>query len=108
MNIEQYREYYLNKREVEESFPFGKLPDVLVFKVMGKMFSATDVSTFDSISVKCDPARIEEIRSKYAAVGVQAYMSKNHWNNVLMDNSIPDKLIEQWIDDSYILVVEKL
>ncbi len=35
-------------------------------------------------------------------------MSKRHWNTVLMDGSIPDKLIKTWIDDSYNLVVVSL
>ncbi|MFT7160350.1 MAG: putative DNA-binding protein (MmcQ/YjbR family), partial [Bacteroidia bacterium] len=83
MNIEEYREYCLGKKGTTESFPFGKLPHVLVFKVMGKMFSATDVEIFDGVSLKCDPEKIEEIRANYSAVGTQAYMSKSHWNNVL-------------------------
>ncbi|MFY0650803.1 MAG: MmcQ/YjbR family DNA-binding protein [Cyclobacteriaceae bacterium] len=108
MNIEEYREYCLSKKGASESFPFGKLPDILVFKVMGKMFTATDIATFDSISVKCDPEIIAELRSKYTAVGTQAYMSKNHWNSILMNNTIPDQLIKEWIDNSYDLVVKKL
>jgi len=108
MNIEEYREYCLSKKGATESFPFGKLPHVLVFKVMGKMFSATDVEIFDSISVKCDPETIEEIRSQYPSVGTQPYMDKNHWNNVLMDDSIDNKILKKWIDNSYELVVKKL
>ena len=37
MNIEAFRDYCLSKKGVTESLPFG--PDVLVFKVMGKMFA---------------------------------------------------------------------
>lgn len=35
-------------------------------------------------------------------------MNKKHWNTVMMDNNLPDKLIEEWIRDSYNLVVAKL
>ena len=35
-------------------------------------------------------------------------MSKKHWNTVETHGSIPDKLLMQWIDDSYGLVVEGL
>ena len=108
MNIEEYREYCLSKKGATESFPFGKLPHLLVFKVMGKMFSATDIETFDGITLKCAPEKTEEIRAKYSAVGTPAYMSKTHWNNVLMDDSISNELLKEWIDDSYDLVVEKL
>ncbi|MFT7032545.1 MAG: putative DNA-binding protein (MmcQ/YjbR family) [Cyclobacteriaceae bacterium] len=95
MNIEEYREYCLGKKGTTESFPFGKLPHVLVFKVMGKMFSATDVEIFDGVSLKCDPEKIEEIRANYSAVGTQAYMSKSHWNNVLMDDTIPNEVLKE-------------
>jgi predicted DNA-binding protein (MmcQ/YjbR family) len=36
------------------------------------------------------------------------HMNKKHWITVLMDGSIPDKLVKQWIDDSYQLVVSGL
>ena len=51
MNIEEYRSYCLSKKGATESIPFSKLPDVLVFKVMGKMFTATDIITFDSFTI---------------------------------------------------------
>jgi len=35
-------------------------------------------------------------------------MNKKHWNTVIIDGSIRDELIREWIDDSYNLVVEKL
>jgi predicted DNA-binding protein (MmcQ/YjbR family) len=108
MNIEEYRDYCLNKAGVTESFPFGKLSNVLVFKVTGKMFTATDITTFASFSVKCNPESIEELREKYDAVKIPGYLSKKHWNRIVMDNSIPNTLLYQWIDDSYRLVVDKL
>jgi len=72
------------------------------------MFTATDANTFASISVKCHPDNVEELRARYEAVKLPGYMSKKHWNRVVMDNSIPDALLYQWIDDSYNLVVTKL
>ncbi len=108
MNIEEYREYCIGKKGVTESFPFGKLPDVLVFKVLGKMFTATDISSFEAISVKCDPNNVEHLRETYPAVIPPEYMSKKHWNKIIMDHTIPDPLIKQWIQDSYDLVVKNL
>ncbi len=55
MNIEDYRNYCISKKGVTESFPFSNASDLLVFKVAEKMFTATDVATFTSISVKCNP-----------------------------------------------------
>lgn len=35
-------------------------------------------------------------------------VNKKHWNTILMDGSIGDKLIKQWIDHSYDLVAASL
>lgn len=108
MNIEEYRHYCLSKKGVTESIPFSKLPDLLAFKVMGKMFSATSISTFESISIKCVPETIEELRAQYPAMKDPSYFSKKHWSFVEMDGSISNQLLRQWLDISYDLVVSKL
>lgn len=108
MNIEEYRIYCLSKKGVTESIPFPKLQNVLVFKVMGKMFTATDINTFDSISIKCVPETIDELRNQYDALKEPSYFSKKHWSNVIMDDSIPDNILYQWLDISYHLVVKNL
>ena len=107
MNIEEYRSYCLSKKGVTESFPFSKLPNVLVFKVLNKMFTATDIGTFDSVSVKANPDEIEELRVRFSCLVTQPYMNKNHWNRVLLDNTVPDAIIYDWIDTSYSLVIKK-
>ena len=107
MNIEEYRTHCLAKKGVTESIPFSKLPDVLVFKVLGKMFTATDINTFSGFSIKCRPETIDELRAEYPAVQNPAYFSKKHWSNVVMDDSVPDKLLFEWLDLSYDLVVAK-
>jgi len=108
MNIEEYRTYCLSKKGVTEEIPFPKLPNVLVFKVLGKMFTATDINTFSSFSIKCNPETIEELRTEYPAMQNPSYFSKKHWSKVIMDGSISDKLLNEWLDTSYNLVVEKL
>ena len=65
-------------------------------------------STSPASILKCDPEKAVELREQYDAVQAGYHMNKKHWNTVLLDNSIPDKLIRQWIDDSYDLVVEGL
>lgn len=106
MNIEEYREYCISKKGVTEDFPFDK--NTLVFKVLGKMFSLADIDLFESINVKCEPEKAVELREKHPAVIPGYHMSKKHWNTLILDNSISDKLLFQWIDDSYNLVVSGL
>lgn len=106
MNIEEFRDYCLSKKGVTEEFPFDQV--VLVFKVKGKMFALTDTDEFESINLKCDPEIAAELRERYPAVLPGYHMNKKHWNTLLMDGSLPDKLIKKWIDDSYELVVKGL
>ena len=108
MNIGEYREYCLGKKGVSESIPFSKLPNILVFKVMGKIFTTTDINTFDSFSIKCIPGTIEELRAEYPSKQVPSYFSKKHWSNVLMDGTINDEILYHWLNISYNLVVAKL
>ncbi|RYF92357.1 MAG: MmcQ/YjbR family DNA-binding protein, partial [Chitinophagaceae bacterium] len=49
-----------------------------------------------------------DLRERYPAVQPGFNMNKKHWNTIVMDNSIPDKLIRDWIRHSYDLVVAKL
>ena len=91
MNIEEYRSYCLAKKGVIEEFPFDN--ETLVFKVAGKMFALTNVSTFASINLKCDPEKAVELRDQYPAVLPGYHMNKKHWNTILLDGSIPRKLL---------------
>ena len=106
MNIEEYRNYCLNKPGVTEDFPFDS--QTLVFKVGGKMFALADIDTFESINLKCDPELAIELREKYESVLPGYHMNKKHWNTVNIDGTINDNLIYEWIDHSYDLVFNNL
>jgi predicted DNA-binding protein (MmcQ/YjbR family) len=106
MDIESYRKYCLAKPGVTEEFPFDN--NTLVFKVAGKMFALTSLATFESINLKVEPEKGAELREQYPAVRPGYHMNKKHWNTVIMDGSISDKLLLQWIDTSYDLVVNTL
>lgn len=106
MNIEEFRDYCIQKKGVTEEFPFDK--NTLVFKVMGKMFALADVDLFESINLKCDPERAVELREQFQGVLPGYHMSKIHWNTVLVDADVSDKLLFQLIDDSYHLVAKSL
>jgi predicted DNA-binding protein (MmcQ/YjbR family) len=91
------------KPGVTESFPFDE--NTLVFKVCGKMFLLTDLEDQFSMNVKCDPAKALELRERYACVLPGYHMNKKYWNTVMIDGSVPDQVLLEWVDDSYKLVV---
>ena len=107
MNVETFREYCLAKKGVTEEFPFDE--KTLVFKVMGKIFVLTDIDAVDfSINLKCEPEKAILLREQYEAVQPGYHMSKKHWNTVYAQRDASDKLIKEWIDNSYRLVVAGL
>ena len=106
-SVDELRHYLLAKKGVTEEQPFG--PDVLVFKVLGKMFAL--LAWQDAplrITLKCDPDDALALRQQYAAVQPGYHMNKRHWNTVILDGSIPQTEILAMIDDSYALVVAGL
>tara|TARA_R110002167_G_scaffold25714_22_gene89047 strand:- start:3486 stop:3845 length:360 start_codon:yes stop_codon:yes gene_type:complete len=107
MNIEEFRDYCLSKKGVGEGLPFG--PEVLVFKVMGKMFALVPLDRSPSqANLKCDPERAVVLREEYdGAITPGYHMSKVHWNTLFIEN-LPPKLIAELIDHSYDLVASKL
>jgi len=106
MNIEEYRSHCIAKKGVTESFPFDS--STLVFKVMNKIFALTNVESFSFINLKCNPEEAIELREEFNGVSGAYHMNKRHWNSVSTHADVPDKLIFQWIDDSYNLIVSSL
>ena len=106
MNIEEFRDYCLSKPGVTEDMPFGE--NTLVFKVGGKMFALTDINTFASINLKCDPEKALELRDQYPFILPGYHMNKKHWNTVVLDGAISRNLLTELIDHSYTLVYSGL
>ena len=107
MDVESIREYCLAKDNVEEGFPFGET--TLVFKVKGKIFLLIGLDNpVLQFNAKCDPEQAVEWREQYAAVQPGYHMNKRLWNTVIVDGSIPARILRQMIDDSYRLVVQSL
>jgi predicted DNA-binding protein (MmcQ/YjbR family) len=106
MDIDWLRNYCLAKPGVTETLPFG--PDVLVFKVAGKIFLLCPLDSEQfQFNVKCDPELAEELREQFNCVQPGYHMNKKHWNTILVDGSISSKQIKEWIDHSYDLVAKK-
>lgn len=106
MNIEEFRNFCIQKYGVTESLPLDE--NTLVFKVMGKMFALIDVELFESVNLKCDPEQAIKLRDNYDAVKPGYHMNKKHWNTIELNGSLSDKEIFHWVNHSYDLVVSKL
>ena len=107
MNIELLRDYCLSKKGTTEGLPFDD--NVLVFKVMGKMFALTALDNPTFVNLKCDPEYAVELREEYPGIITPGFhMSKMHWNTVSIVDTLSDQKICDLIDHSYDMVVAKM
>lgn len=107
MDIESLRNYCLSKPAVTEGFPFGE--DVLVFKVMEKIFLLVPLSANPlQFNAKADPEKAIELREQHTTIQPGYHMNKKHWNTVVADGSVSNALLKEMIDDSYDLIVQSL
>jgi predicted DNA-binding protein (MmcQ/YjbR family) len=107
MDLAQFREYCLSKSGATEGTPFG--PDVLVFKVGGKMFALAALDEVPTtVNLKCDPDLALELRDRYEQVRPGYHMNKKHWNTVEIEGGFPDAELRKMIDHSYDLVARSL
>jgi predicted DNA-binding protein (MmcQ/YjbR family) len=106
MNIETLQEYCLSKPGAEETLPFG--PDTLVYKVNGKIFLLVGLESDPlQFNVKCDPDKVQELREEFPCVLPGYHMNKKHWNTIVIDGSVSNAQLREWIDWSYELVKGK-
>lgn len=105
MNIEEVRVYCLALPGVTEDMPYG--PDWVVFRIEGKIFLHISLER-KLIAIKLRPEHGEALREKYDAVTPAWHMNKKHWNDIVIENTFPDNIIEGWIKESYDLVKSKL
>ena len=106
MNVEDIRAYVLAKPDVEEGFPFGD--ETLVFKTGGKIFLLVSLDSQPlQFNAKCNPERAIALREEFACVLPGYHMNKQHWNTVIIDNTLGRKQLKELIDHSYELVLPK-
>ena len=106
MNIEELRLHALSLPDVTEGFPFGD--DVIVFKINNKAFLLVPLTTEKlQFNVKCDPNVAIELREQFACILPGYHMNKKHWNTIMVDGTLTNKQLIQFVDDSYELVKNK-
>jgi len=109
MNIEEFREYCFTIKGCTESTPFLD-QNVVVFKVMGKMFAYIPLHPEDGVfqvNLKCNPDKSVELREKYNGI-IETDFKTPLWNLVTLSSDVPDKVIEELIRHSAEEVIRKL
>ena len=107
MNSEELKSACLGFAGAGEEFPFDEANSV--FKVAGKIFA---LSRLDGdplrVSLKCDPDLAVQLRTSYRSITAGYHLNKRHWNTVVIDGSVPGRLLHDMLEDSYDLVVAGL
>lgn len=106
MDVERFRTFCLSKPFSSEELPFGE--STLCFKVAGKVFAALSLDIGDRVNLKCSPNYAVDLREKYDGVRPGFHMNKKHWNTIMFNEDVDDKLIFHLVNHSYDLVVSKL
>ncbi len=106
MDIETLKAYALAKKGTSSDYPFGD--DVLVIRVMDKIFVLIPLTETPRVNLKCDPVLAEILRQTYPAVTPGYHMNKQHWNTVLLDGSIADEEVLEMVDHAYAQVIKGL
>jgi len=110
MNIEEFRDHCLSVKGATESTPFIH-HNVLVFKVMDKMFCMLSLEPKDAIyraDLKCDPTLTLELREKYNGIGPGHVPTTLLWHRVTLESDVPDELIKELVMHSAEEVIKKL
>ncbi len=103
MDWQALRDFCLSRAGAWQDFPFG--PETLVVKVGKKIFAIITVDSEPArISLKCDPDDALMLRSQYPAITPGYHLNKRHWNTLLLDGSLPQELVHELIDHSFMLV----
>jgi predicted DNA-binding protein (MmcQ/YjbR family) len=105
MTPDELRELCLSLPQAIETFPFGE--ETSVFKTSGndKLFA---VATLDavplSVTLKCDPEESLALQQGFPQITPGYHMNKKHWITVVLDDELPDDLVEQLLRGSHALV----
>lgn len=106
MTFQQIDAYLLSKHGATFDYPFDQ--EVRVYRVAEKIFALMVDTQPLSINLKCNPMYALELRSIYSSVIPGYHMNKKHWNTVMVEGDVDEKLLCELIDHSYTRIVESL
>src|SRR5581483_5954992 len=83
-------------------------PNILIYKVMGKMFAILQFRGLQNVILKCDPHLAEVLKDQYAGVGRRSHLDPRFWISVQLEADVPADEIARLAQGSYALVCEGL
>ena len=86
----------------------GKIPLVLIYKVMGKTFAILSVREEEFVILKCDPHLAETLRAQYGGIGHRSHLDPRVWISVGLDADVPPQEVERLAGHAYDLVRDSL
>lgn len=99
-------EFLLNKKGVSRDLQADW--NWIRYQISGKMFAAICLDENDEpyyITLKLEPMEGEFLRSQYKDIIPGYYMNKLHWNSIKANGEVPDDLLKDLLDKSYLLVL---
>ena len=107
MTLDALRTFALSLPHATEDQPFG--PDVLTFKVGGKLFAVTDLSdAAPSVAVKAAPEAVVDLRERYAGAERPSHFHPAHWVALRLAADLPADIVREAVAASHALVVAGL
>ena len=99
----------LSLPQAVETFPFGEETSVFKTSGNGKIFALCALAGEPlSVSLKCDPEESRALREEFAQITPGYHLNKKHWITIVLDEGVPDELVEQLLRDSHALVRPKV
>ncbi len=106
MNTEEFRNVCLSLPYVTEDTPFDET--TVVFRLKDKIFACIPTDQPMTVVLKCDPDLALNLRDRYPSVEGAWHWNKKYWNQIFMDGSVSDELLDALIRHAYNEVRKKL
>lgn len=92
---------------VDHGYPFT--PGLDVYKVVGKVFLiVTEDPGEPVVTLKVDPAHGSALQRSHSSIQPGRYLDKRHWSTIAAGPGVTRELVEDLVNGSYELVVEKI
>lgn len=108
MKYEWMDQYCLDKKGVTKDYQ--PQWEAVRYFVGGKMFAmqGEDKQGSPIFTMKLEPQFGDFLRQQFADIKPGYYMNKIHWNSLYLEGTVPDDIVKEAIDQSYLLVLRML